>query len=1461
LSDALGPNGQLMVNLVPALELMIGRQPPVPALPPQDAQNRFQMVFRRFLGVFARKEHPLALFLDDLQWLDRATLDLLEHLLTHSEVRHLLLIGAYRDNEVDAAHPLFGMLESIRMAGAPVEQIVLAPLGLDDVGRLMADGLHCQLEHSLPLARLVQEKTGGNPFFAIQFFTALAEEGLLSFDSVAAAWQWDINRIRARNYTDNVVELIAGKLRRFSVTTQEALKQFACLGNIAEIATLTLVHGETEEAMHAALWEAVHAGLVFREDSAYKFLHDRIQQAAYTLIPGEHRAEVHLRIGRGLLAGMTADELAEHLFDVANQFSRGAALVIDRDEKAQVASIDLRAGRKAKASAAYVSASRYFSSGIALLDERDWDSRYQLTFSLWLDRAECELLSGNFDIAGQLLAELFQRGASKVDQASVYYLKVLLHIVKSENAQAVATALTCLRLLGIDIPVRPTPAQVQAEYETVWRNLDGRTIESLIDWPLMTDPELQAAMQMLSVCQTPTYFTDAHLWCFLACRMVKVSMEHGMCGASAHGYAYLGTILGPVFHRYSEGYRFAKLGCDLVEKHSFIAHQGKAYNSMGLAAPWTQPITTAIDFNRAAFRTATGTGDLTSACYSIARYVTILLLRNDPLDATWRESEMALDFVRKAKFRDVADAIVSQQRFIATMQGRTASFSTFSDAHFDEAAFEAQLTADRTAMMVCFYWIIKLKARFLSGDYAEALAAADKAKQVLWASAVQIQLLDYSYYTALAVAALYEKASDEEQNRWRELLTAHREQLGEWAENYPPTFGDKHALVSAELARIEGRDLDAMRLYEEAIRAAGENGFVQNEGLANELAAQFYLKRGIEKAARSYLRDARYCYRRWGALGKVKQLDERYPAIEEQAAVRPTTTIGTPVEQLDLGTVMKASQAVAGEIVLEKLIKMLMMIALEHAGAERGLLILSHGEELRIVAEARTGRDAVDVQLQEASVTPSDLPDSLLQYVIRTQESVILDDASAQSLFSLDEYVLEQRPRSVLCLPLVKQVSMVGILYLENSLAPRVFTAKRLAMLEMLASQAAISLDHARLYADLGRLNAELTQENSDRKKAEEALRAGEQRWRKLFETSAAGIALISSDGRYLAANLALQKMLGYSEEELQRIGPLQLTCEEDRPETEAILLKSVNRERLDYRIEKRYRSKDGKVIWADVSSTLVPATGDAPAFFAAVVVDITQRKRAEEELHQKEISLREAQTELAHVSRVTTMGELAASIAHEVKQPLAGIVTNANASLRWLAGELPNLNEAREAIVRIIRDGNRANDVVSRMRALFKKAYPAKERFDINAAIEEVAILTQREARRNQVALRMELAADLPAVMGDPVQLQQVVMNLILNGIEAMSTVEERERDLVIRTQRGEGDEVRVAVQDSGIGFDPQSAKRMFDAFHTTKPGGLGMGLSISRSIVESHGGRLWAVPNDGPGATFQFTFHTRDR
>jgi PAS domain S-box-containing protein len=1552
LGEALTPNGQLIVNLVPELELVIGKQPPIAELPAQDAQNRFQIVFCRFLGVFARKEHPLALFLDDLQWLDSATLDLLEYLVLHADMRHLMLIGAYRNNEVGPAHPLMRTLEALRNAGARVQEIVLAPLGPDDVGRLAADALHCEKERAWPLARLVQEKTGGNPFFAIQFLTALAEEGLLAFNRAAPAWQWDIDRIRAKSHTDNVVDLMAGKLQRLSAATQHAVRQLACLGNAADIAALAVVRGEQEAATHAALWEAVHAGFVFRDDRTYTFLHDRIQQAAYSLIPDELRAEVHLRIGRVLLASMTAEQLAEHLFNVANQFNRGAVLLVDRDEKVQVARINLRAGRKAKASAAHASASVYFAAGMAVLDEAEWDSEYDLMFGLRLERAECAFPSGQFDTGEQLIGELLQRRASKIDQAAAYHLKVLLHTVKSEYPKAVASGLTCLRLFGIDIPAQLGREQAQAEYETVWQTLNGRPIEDLIDLPLMTNPELLAAMRVLSTLLGPAYFTDSRLFSWLLCRMVNVSKQHGTCGASAHAYAYLGCILGPVLHRYREGHRFVKLACDLVEKQGFIAYQAKAYHSMGIAAIWTQPPTTAIDFNRAAVRIATETGDLTSACYSLDRSITILLLRNDPLDAVWREAEDSLGFVRKAGFRDVADRIICQQRFIATMQGRTTTFSSFSDAQFDEAAFEARLTPDRNAMLVCCHWIAKLKARFILGDYAEAFAAAEKAKTLLWASDVHIQLLDYYYYAALTVAALYENASAEEQTGWRDLLTAHQDQLREWADTYPPTFGDKYALVSAEIARLEGRDADALHLYEQAIQSAAEHGFVQNEGLAHEVAARFSSARGFKTIAYAYLRNARYCYRRWGALGKVRQLEQLHPKLIEGASP-PAATVGTPVEQLDIGAVVKASQAVSGEIVLDRLIETLMTIALEHAGAERGLLIFLRGDTLQIEAEARTDDKMIGVTFRQEEVTPAALPEAVLHTVIRTQHSVILDDASAQNPFAADAYVRQVHARSVLCLPLVKQAKLIGALYLENNLASHVFTPARISVLELLSSQAAISLENAQLYTEL---------------------QMSEDRWRNLFENVPVGVALTGSDGRYVAANQTFQKMTGYSEAELRNLSPVDITHEDDRAATAAIIAARAAGNPYPQHVEKRYRRKDGGVIWVDASAYVAPIVSGTP-LFAGVAIDITDRKRAEEELRRSEASLaraqqisrtgswcwniatgvisssaellhifgfdpaitqlsektfterihsedrpsfeqaiasavregivfqreyriilsngsvkhlqsvgqpgrtesgdpefvgtviditerrhaeealRDAQADLARAARLTTLGELAASLAHEINQPLAAITLNATSGLRWLGLDPPNLDEAREALSCIERDGARAGDVIRGLRALAKKSGPRLTKLDIHDAIEEVLTLTRGELQRHGVVLRTDLSAGSRPVLGDKVQLQQVLLNLIMNAIQAMGAVTDRGRELAVSVARAEPCRVVVAVEDTGPGLDPAIAPRIFQPFFTTKTDGLGMGLSICRSIIEAHGGHLWASPRAPHGTAFHFT------
>ena len=1451
--EALGPNGQLMVDLVPELRLIIGDQPPVPELEPQQMQRRFQLVIRRFIGVFARPEHPLALFLDDLQWLDAATLDLLEDLLTQPDLRYLMLIGAYRDNEVTASHPLMRKLEAIKAAGGKVAEITLAPLTKEHLGQLIADALRCEPERAAPLAQLVHEKTGGNPFFAIQFLSSLAEEGMLTFDHDAARWSWDLERIHAKRYTDNVVELMVGKLTRLSSATQQALKQLACLGNAAEFATLALVHGEAEEAMHAALWEAVHAGFVFREENTYKFLHDRIQQAAYSLIPEAHRAEVHLHIGRVLLTSLTADQLAEHLFDVADQFNRGAVLLAEHDEKVHAATINLRAGRKAKASAAYASALAYYAAGMALLDERDWGRAYGLMFSLSLERAECEYLNGNRDVAETLISTLLARGASNIDKAAAYRLKIDLHVMKSENVKGVESALECLRLFGIEIPAHPTPEQVDAEYEKVWNNLGEKSIESLIDLPKMTDPEMRAAMGVLSGLFAPAYFTDVNLVRLHVARMVNVTINYGTTDASAYAYGWFGTTLGSISRRYIDGYRFGKLACGLVEKHKFLAYRARTYFSMEMVALWTQPIAIALDYIRAAFRAGVETGDFSIACYSSNHTITDLLARGDHLDEVWRESERCLDFVRQARFRDVVDVIVSQQRFIENMRGRTASFSTFSDTKFDETAFEAELTEDRMATMVAWYWILKLQARFFSGDYEVSIAAARKAKAMLWASDANIQLLDYYYYTALTVAALYEKASAEEQAGWRDLLTAHEEQLREWAENYPPTFGDKHALVSAEIARLEGRDADAMRLYEQAIQWAREHGFVQNEGLAYEVAARYYAASGVQTVARSYLRNARLCYLRWGAEAKVRQLERLHPYLRGMPMpASPTATFGTPVAQLDVETVVKASQAVSGEIVLSKLIEMLMRIAIEHAGAERGLLILFRSDVPWIEAEARTGSGRVEVTMRQAEVTPSELPEAVLRYVIRTRASVILDDAAAPNLFAADAYVQQRQPRSVLCLPLVKQAKLVGVLYLENNLTPHAFTSDRIAILELLASQAAISLENAEFYSNLQTLYAELQQENIDRRRAEEELQRSE-----AFLAEGQRISHTGSWGW----NISTGKLV-WSEEHCRIFGfdptevkpTFQLFKNRLHPEDRALVQRTLDQailERSGFSLEFRILLPDGSIKYLHgVGRPILRASGDLDDYIGTTM-DITERKRSEE-------ALRNAQADLTRVARLTTIGELAASIAHEINQPIGAMVASGNACLRWLAKDPPQLDEARQSVERIVKDGHRAGDVIKSVRALAGTSAPVSAELDINAAIREVLSLMRGELNQHDVALETDLSDGLAPVLGDRVQLEQVVLNLILNAIDAMSADTSEPRVLRVRSQSDEPGTVLIAVEDSGPGLPPEVMDRLFEAFFTTKPSGMGMGLPICRSIVNAHGGRLWASQNSPHGAVFQFTVPT---
>ena len=1443
---ALDPNAKLMVDLVPELKLIIGEQPPVPDLPPQDAQGRFQLVFRRFIGVFARLEHPLALFLDDLQWLDAATLDFLEDLLTQPDVHHLMLIGAYRDNEVDSGHPLWRRLEAIRQAGAIVHEIVLAPLACEDLGQLIADSLHCEPERAIPLAQLVYEKTAGNPFFVVQFIYALVEEQLLTFDRNDARWLWDLNRIHAKGYTDNVVELMVGKLNRLPIQTQKAVQELACLGNSAEITTVSIVHGASEEQVHSDLWEAVRLELIARQEGAYKFIHDRIQEAAYSLIPEHSRAEAHLRIGRLLWAHTATEKREEVVFEIVNQLNRGAALITSQDEREQLAELNLIAGKRAKASTAYLSALNYLAAGAALLSDDCWDSKYHLIFPLELHRAECEFLTGQSAAAEERLTALSSRASNAVDLATVACLRADLYTTLDQSDRAVAVGLDYLRYLGVEWSPHPTEEEARREYEGIWSQLGSRAIEQLIELPLMIDPVSLATMDVLTKVLPPAWFTDANLGSLAICRAVNLSLEHGNSDGSCFACVYLGMIAGPHFGNYKAGFRFGRLGYELVEKRGLKRFQARTYMLFGShVMPWTKHVQACGDLIHRTFEAANKIGDLCFAAYSCNNVNTNLLAAGDPLVEVQREAEKGLEFAQKARFGLVIDIITPQLGLIRTLRGLTAKFGSFDDGQFDELRFERHLASDPAALPECFYWIRKLQARFFAKDYPSAIDASLRAQRLLWTAPSNFEMAEYHFYGALSRAASCDSAFPDQYQQHFEALTAHHRQLEIWAENCPENFENRAALVAAEIERVQDHQLEAERLYEQAIRSAFENGFVHNEALANELAARFYAARGFNMIAHAYLRKARYCYLRWGAAGKVRQLDELYPQLREQEPVPgPTSTIGTPVEHLDLATVIKVSQAVSGEIVLEKLIDTLMRTAVEHAGAERGLLILQRGVEQRIAAEATTSGGTIIVRLGAASVAETAVPESIIHYVVRTQESVILDDASAQHPFSADTYIRQQHARSILCLPLINQAKLIGLLYLENNLAPNVFTPTRIAVLKLLASQAAISLENTRLYRDLEEREAKI---------------------RRLVDANIIGIFIWNVEGEIIEANEAFLHMLKYSREDLVSgrmrltdLTPAELRDRDDRAVAEVKATGTVQP------FQKEFFRKDGSRVPVMIGGAIFEESGNEGVAF---VLDLSEQKRAEE-------ALQKVHTELAHVTRVTTLGELTASIAHEINQPLAAVVTNANASLRWLAGDLPNLTEAREAIRRIIRDGNRAGEIIGRIRALAKKASPQKDWLDLNETIDEVVAMTRSEVQRNRVLLQTKLANDLPLILGDKIQLQQVILNLLMNAIEAMSGVGEGPRELWVSSEKvteihGESKEERygdralaepewthvlITVLDSGPGPDPQRLNRIFDAFYTTKPQGLGMGLAISRSIIEAHGGRLWAKANAPRGALFQF-------
>ncbi|WP_437791701.1 AAA family ATPase [Sorangium sp. So ce693] len=1214
LREALGQDGGLLADVLPELTLLLGPQPPVPELPATEAQSRLLAALQRFVAACARKEHPVALFLDDLQWADAASLLLLEQLATYAEPEYLLLIGAYRDNEVGPAHPLRLTLAEARRRGAAVSELVLAPLSAAHVGALVAEAVHAPEAQVEPLSQLVYEKTAGNPFFVLQFLCELHQEGLITLDAERRAWRWDIAAIRDKGFTDNVVELMVGKLKRLSIPARDALKLAACIGNTLDLDPLAIIARRPAEELRDALGEAVREGLLLRRGSGYRFLHDRVQQAAYSLIPPEQLAEVHLCIGQLLVKAQRADEREDTLFEIVGHLNRGAALLRSRAERDEVAALNLRAGRKAKAAAAFQSAAALFAAGLSLLAQDSWETRHELTFELTFERAHVAYITGGFDEAERLLEALRQRARTHGETAAVVELALAFYLTRGQCARGVEIGLAWLRSCGIELPLHPTDAQLEKEAACVWRALGERAIEDLIHLPLVKHPEIKITMGVLHAMATPAFFADVDLHCLMVLRRVELSLRHGNAESSAYAYADFARVLGPRFGRYQEGYLFGKLGHDLAERSGLLTTKSAVFTVFGQHVLfWTRHYRETYPYSRAGFSAAVESGDLNMACLNCIWVALFRLLSGEPLEDVLREVDERLGFVRRAGYAYAHSSLLGAHAMIQALRGRPVRVSMLDGSELDASAFEARLDKGDLHRIRSRYYSLKAQALFVLGAHGEAFAAATRAiHENPLRTEPHALIAENCYYLALSLAALVDAGREREAREAHDarpsppvelpeqLLECER-QLGEWARNGPDNFLHKHALVRAEIARLRGQESEAIRLYEQAASSAQEGGFVQHEAIASELAAAFYRARGLATPADACLQKARSAYFRWGAHAKVEQLDQRYPHLAPRQAIAPTVTFAVRAEQFDVLSVVKASQSISGELQLPRLLETLLRVAIEHAGAGEGHVLLVRKDRLSIAAALSTsGGTARLLDAREAAAAA--LPRSVINYVRRSHERVLLDDATARHPFLEDEYFRQRGSKSVLCLPIVRHTRLLGLLYLENRLITGAFTPGRLSVLELLASQSAISLENAMLYAEVER-------ENAERRRAEQALKTNQATLQAIVDNSAASIYVKDREGRLLLANRHVRAVMRMPIEAIVGKTVAEIVCS---PVVEALHDhdRKVRETGAPMEWEEELPLEDGLHTFLSVKFPLGEEV--MPGGLCGISTDITERKRAE---------------------------------------------------------------------------------------------------------------------------------------------------------------------------------------------------------------------------------------------------------
>jgi predicted ATPase/signal transduction histidine kinase/GAF domain-containing protein len=1519
---AVGDSGQVLIDVIPELENIIGKQPPAPELSGSAAQNRFSLLFQKFVQVFTSIEHPLVMFLDDLQWADSASLNLLKLLL--QDTGYLLILGAYRDNEVSPVHPFILTIDKIIKAEATVNTITLPALRELDMNQLVADTLNCELSIAKTLTKLVYQKTQGNPFFATQFLKALHDDKLISFDWDTRHWQCDLTQVQTLAITDDVVEFMALQLQKLPTQTQDVLKLAACIGAEFDLNTLVIVSEQSAGATATALWEALQEGLVIpttkiykfftQSDSeevfqasanpTYKFLHDRVQQAAYSLIPESLRQLTSFQIGRLLLESISLEEQDSKIFMVVNYLNQGLEFHQSKEERLELLELNCIAGKKAKESTAYGSAVNYFMVAERLLPPNKWQQCYEKSLEVYFHLAEVQYLSGDFSSSLKIVELISRFAKEEIERAKAFNLAILMFTLQGQYLQALEYGQKALSCLNFDLSEIDLSEKLESYQKDIQIKLANRSPEQLVNEPIATEPEKCLIVKILDNLIVPVYVLQkGELYFFVALSMVSVSLDCGVIAESGNGFSAYGMYLGYYHHQYQLGYDFGVLAESLAKRFRQSDTLCKACYMLGNnLLSWVRPLRCSIPIFDEGLVPGLESGEMVFSGNLLMYKPINSFYSGDSLLAIQQNLPEYLEFAaKKLNYQLAVDVISGLNIWLAKLTASSTENLPTEEQHLQVCK------TNNSDYAICHYLLLKTKFLCFYGRYAEAVESSQGAEELVGTITGKYQVAAINFYQSIAIAEYCRTHSLGLDNSYIQKVSSNQEQLSLWAASCPENFAHKYDLVNAILTGLSGQKLEAIELYDRAIAGAKVNEYIQEEALANELAAKFYLEWGQEKFAAGYMQEAYYCYSRWGATAKVADLEKRYPqllapilqpirstlstneTIFTLGAVTSTSsatcTSSSISDTLDLATILKAYQTISSEIELEKLLSSLLSIVIENAGGDKCVLMLMLDNRLLIKGSMTLGTEPI--VLQRIPVEESnDIPQKLIYKVKHNLQTEVVTDARIEPTLARDPYIQQHQPQSILCSPILHQGKLLGILYLENNLTAGAFTRDRVELLNLLCAQAAISLENARLY--------ERSQEYSQRlEQSLVELSAAQSRFHNLvnnvpgvvyqYQMTPDGVlslAYISADCHDLFEITSEQATA-----EVQFI--TKMVHPEDRVSFEQARTHALEAS-VSWQWEGRIITPSGSVKWIHGESR-VEQRSDGTVVWDGLFLDINERKKAE-------LALQQAQLQLIQSEKMSALGNLVSGVAHEINNPvgfISGNVSEAIAAVQDLTEfialyqeKYPNpddeiTEQAEELEIEYLLEDlpkmlasmqigcERIKGISTSLRVFSRADRDYKVPFDIHEGLDSTLLILKHRLKANEQRPEIEVIThygDLPQIDCFPGQLNQVFMNILANAIDALdesniglsfAEIQANPNRITIQTSV-ENEAVKIAICDNGHGMNEEVKAKIFNHLFTTKGvgKGTGLGLAIAQSIiVEKHGGEIQVNSILGEGTEFVIT------